>query len=99
MCGRYDKREWETCDIVGQEDVNGVPHYEMGKARALADAVTGTGWEGIGVIGDAVAGGGEWEGGGDVLVVGRRLAKLALWTKEPVGEGAVVNLVYWKGRA
>jgi hypothetical protein len=42
-----DKQEWEICDIVGKEDVDGVPHYwvqwsvtlvpkyEMGKARAL----------------------------------------------------------------
>jgi hypothetical protein len=42
-----NKQEWEICDIVGKEDVNGVPHYweqwsvtlvpksEMGKARAL----------------------------------------------------------------
>jgi hypothetical protein len=42
-----DKQEWEICDIVGKEDVNGVLHYwvqwsatlvpkcEMGKARAL----------------------------------------------------------------
>jgi hypothetical protein len=22
-----DKQEWEICDIVGKEDVNGVPHY------------------------------------------------------------------------
>src|SRR5271156_6128254 len=41
------KQEWEICDIVGKEDVDGVPHYwlqwsitlvpksEMGKARAL----------------------------------------------------------------
>jgi hypothetical protein len=42
-----DKQEWEICDIIGKEDVDGVPHYwvewsatlvpkcEMGKARAL----------------------------------------------------------------
>jgi hypothetical protein len=42
-----DKQEWEICDIVGKEDIDGVPHYwvqwsvtlvpkyEMGKARAL----------------------------------------------------------------
>jgi hypothetical protein len=42
-----DKQEWEICDIVDKEDVDGVPHYwvqwsitlvpksEMGKARAL----------------------------------------------------------------
>jgi hypothetical protein len=42
-----NKQEWEICDIVGKEDVDGVPHYwvqwsvtlvpksEMGKARAL----------------------------------------------------------------
>ena len=42
-----DKQEWEICDIVGKEDVDGVPHYwvqwsvtlvpksEMGKARAF----------------------------------------------------------------
>jgi hypothetical protein len=42
-----DKLEWEICDIIGKEDVDGVPHYwvqwsatlvpkcEMGKARAL----------------------------------------------------------------
>ena len=42
-----DKQEWEICDIVGKEDVDGVPHYwvqwcitlvpksKMGKARAL----------------------------------------------------------------
>jgi hypothetical protein len=42
-----DKQEWEICDIVGKEDVDGVPYYwvqwsitlvpksEMGKARAL----------------------------------------------------------------
>jgi hypothetical protein len=42
-----DKQEWEVCDIIGKEDVNGVLHYwvqwsatlvpkcEMGKARAL----------------------------------------------------------------
>jgi hypothetical protein len=42
-----DNQEWEICDIVGKEDVDGVPHYwiqwsitlvpksEMGKARAL----------------------------------------------------------------
>ena len=42
-----DKQEWEIYDIVGKEDVDGVPHYwvqwsvtlvpksEMGKARAL----------------------------------------------------------------
>ena len=41
-----NKQEWEICDIVGKEDVDGVPHYwvqwsvtlvpksEMGKARA-----------------------------------------------------------------
>jgi hypothetical protein len=23
----YDKQEWEICDIVGKEDVDGVPHY------------------------------------------------------------------------
>jgi hypothetical protein len=22
-----NKQEWEICDIVGKEDVNGVPHY------------------------------------------------------------------------
>jgi hypothetical protein len=22
-----DKQEWEICDIVGNEDINGVPHY------------------------------------------------------------------------
>jgi hypothetical protein len=22
-----DKQEWEICDIVGKEDVDGVPHY------------------------------------------------------------------------
>jgi hypothetical protein len=43
----YDKEEWEICDIIGKEDVDGEPHYwvewsptfvpkcEMGKARAL----------------------------------------------------------------
>jgi hypothetical protein len=42
-----DKQEWEICDIIGKEDINGVPHYwvqwsvtllpkfEMGNARAL----------------------------------------------------------------
>jgi hypothetical protein len=42
-----DKKEWEICDIIGKEDVDGVLHYwvqwsatlvpkcEMGKARAL----------------------------------------------------------------
>jgi hypothetical protein len=42
-----DKQEWEICDIVDKEDVDGVPHYwvqwsitlvlksEMGEARAL----------------------------------------------------------------
>jgi hypothetical protein len=42
-----DKQEWEISDIIGKEDVDGVPHYwvqwsatlvpkyEMGKARAL----------------------------------------------------------------
>ena len=42
-----DKQEWEICNIIGKEDVDGVPHYwvqwsatlvpkcEMGKARAL----------------------------------------------------------------
>ena len=42
-----DKQEWEVCDIISKEDVDGVPHYlvqwsatlvpkyEMGKARAL----------------------------------------------------------------
>ena len=42
-----DKQEWEICDVVGKEDVDGVPHYwvqwsvtlvpksEMGKAKAL----------------------------------------------------------------
>jgi hypothetical protein len=42
-----NKQEWEICDIVGKEVVDGVPHYwvqwsvtlvpksEMGKARAL----------------------------------------------------------------
>ena len=42
-----DKQEWEVCDIIGKEDVDGVLHYwvqwsatlvpkcEMGKARAL----------------------------------------------------------------
>jgi hypothetical protein len=42
-----DKQEWEICDIVGKEDINGVPHYwvwwsvtlvskcEMGEAKAL----------------------------------------------------------------
>jgi hypothetical protein len=42
-----NKQEWEICDIVSKEDVDGVPHYwvqwsatlvpkcEMGKARAL----------------------------------------------------------------
>ena len=42
-----DKQEWEICDIIGKEDVDGAPHYwvqwsamlvpkcEMGKARAL----------------------------------------------------------------
>jgi hypothetical protein len=42
-----DKQEWEICDIIGKEDVDGVPHYwvqwsatlvpkyDMGKARAL----------------------------------------------------------------
>jgi hypothetical protein len=42
-----DKQEWEICDIIGKEDVDGVPHYcvqwsatlvpkcEMGKAKAL----------------------------------------------------------------
>jgi hypothetical protein len=42
-----DKQEWEICDIIGKEDVDGEPHYwvqwsatlvpkcEMGKARAL----------------------------------------------------------------
>jgi hypothetical protein len=42
-----NKQEWEICDIVGKEDVDGVPHYwvqwsvtlvpkyEMGNARAL----------------------------------------------------------------
>jgi hypothetical protein len=42
-----DKQEWEICDIVSKEEVNGVPHYwvqwsatlvpkcEMGKARAF----------------------------------------------------------------
>ena len=42
-----NKQEWEICDIVGKEDVDGVPHYwvqwsitlvpksEIGKARAL----------------------------------------------------------------
>ena len=42
-----DKQEWEICDIIGKEDVDGVPHYwvqwsitlvpksEMRKARAL----------------------------------------------------------------
>jgi hypothetical protein len=42
-----DKQEWEVCDIIDKEDVDGVPHYwvqwsatlvpkcEMGKARAL----------------------------------------------------------------
>ena len=42
-----NKQEWEICDIVGKEDIDGVPHYwvqwsvtlvpkyEMGKARAL----------------------------------------------------------------
>lgn len=41
------KQEWEICDILGKEDVNGVPHYwvqwsvrlipkyDMGKTRAL----------------------------------------------------------------
>jgi hypothetical protein len=42
-----DNQEWEICDIIGKEDIDGVPHYwvqwsatlvskyEMGKARAL----------------------------------------------------------------
>src|SRR5436190_21490605 len=42
-----NKQEWEICDIVGKEDVDGVPHYwvqwsvtlvpkyEMGEAKAL----------------------------------------------------------------
>jgi hypothetical protein len=42
-----DKQEWEICDIIGKEDVDGVPYYwvqwsvtlvpkcEIGKARAL----------------------------------------------------------------
>lgn len=42
-----DKQEWEICDIIGKEDVDGEPHYwvqwsatlvpkcEIGKARAL----------------------------------------------------------------
>jgi hypothetical protein len=42
-----DKQEWEICDIVGKEDIDGVPHYwvqwsatlvakyDMGNARAL----------------------------------------------------------------
>jgi hypothetical protein len=42
-----ENQEWEICDIIGKEDVDGVPHYwvqwsatlvpkcEMGKARAL----------------------------------------------------------------
>jgi C-terminal processing protease CtpA/Prc len=48
-------------------------------------AVTGTNWEGVGVISDIVAGSGEWEGV-DALEVGRRLAKVALQAEEPQEE-------------
>lgn len=42
--------------------------------------------EGVGVVSDVVAGSGEWKGVSDALEVGRRLAKLALQTKEPQRE-------------
>lgn len=49
-------------------------------------AVTRKNWEGVGVVSDVVAGSGEWKGVSDALEVGRRLAKLALQTKEPQSE-------------
>ncbi|KAH8585949.1 hypothetical protein B0O99DRAFT_695960 [Bisporella sp. PMI_857] len=49
-------------------------------------AVTGTNWDGIGVVSDVVAGRGEWERVSDALEVGRRLAKLALQNEELQGE-------------
>ena len=49
-------------------------------------AVTGKNWERVGVVSDVVAGNGKWEGVSDALEVGRRLAKLALQTKEPKRE-------------
>lgn len=51
----------------------------------IVNAVTGTNWERVGVIGDIVAGSGEWEGV-DALEVGRRLAKVALEAEEPQEE-------------